>query len=384
MDFENYIERLRETGNFRTVPPDRSRQAVVDFSTNDYMGLGERLDLQREFLESAAAKGAALTSSASRLLASSQSHYGELERLLGKLYDREVLLFNSGYHANTGIIPALTGPRTLIVADKLVHASIIDGMMLSKCRFTRFRHNDFDHLEKILGQAGDSVADCIVIVESVYSMDGDSADMERLISIKRRFPEVLLYVDEAHAFGVCGDRGLGLAASSSCPGAVDVIVGTFGKAAASTGAFCAVSGALRDVIVNRARSFIFSTALPPLNVAWTQAVINRLLVMDAEREHLAGLGRRLSEVLSECTGRELPASHIQPFVVGDARLAVELSRQLDRQGFKVLPIRTPTVPPGTERLRFSLSASMTADDIDRLGAALCPLMMNIERQNDRS
>lgn len=374
MDFESYIGQLQASGNYRSVPADRSGDPVVDFSTNDYLGLGMRIDLQRQFFARDGMCDVPLTSSASRLLAATQNHYNALEARLGELYGRDILLFNSGYHANTGIIPALTDSSTLIVADKLVHASIIDGMMLSKCRFTRFRHNDFDHLEQILARAGADAANCLVIVESVYSMDGDSADMERLIEIKRRFPQILLYVDEAHAFGVCGKSGLGLAASSSQSDAFDVIVGTFGKAAASMGAFCAVSAALRDVIVNRARSFIFSTALPPLNAAWTLFMVDRIVGMDTEREHLRQLSAALNRVISPYSPAGTVPGHIQPLIVGDARRAVELSRRLEAEGFKALPIRTPTVPPGTERLRFSLSASMDAATVCRLGDALERIM----------
>lgn len=374
MDFEAYISQLKESGNFRSVPRQCFDGGIVDFSTNDYLGLAERADLHQRFLESGLANRAPFTSSASRLLAAGQSHYSALEARLGQLYDRSILLFNSGYHANTGLIPALTDSRTLIIADKLVHASIIDGMMLSKCRFNRFRHNDFDQLETMLERAGSDVDNCLVVVESIYSMDGDCADMERLIRIKQKYPRIILYVDEAHAFGVSGDRGLGLAMSSSAPEAFDVIVGTLGKAAASMGAFCAVSPLLRDVAVNRARSFIFSTALPPVNAAWTLYLLDMITEMDSERARLAALSRQLRDVIAPLSSFPVTASHIQPLVVGDARRAVELSGKLLERGFKVLPIRTPTVPPGTERLRFSLSASMTPEMITRLATALNDIM----------
>ncbi len=374
MDFQSYISGLKQSGNFRSIPSGHDDRALTDFSTNDYLGLACRADLQQEFIESGIVSSAPFSSSASRLLASAQAHHTALEERLGELYHRDILLFNSGYHANTGLIPALTDSRTLIIADKLVHASIIDGIMLSKCRFSRFRHNDMDHLESMLERAGDERADCLVIVESIYSMDGDSADIERLIAIKRRFPEIMLYIDEAHAFGVVGEKGLGLAASSSEPEAFDVIVGTLGKAAASTGAFCAVSPLLRDVAVNRARSFIFSTALPPVNSAWTLFLLDRMVEMDAERRHLAALSRHLHQVITPHTTFPVTPSHIQPLVTGDAVKALELSRQLLERGFKVLPIRTPTVPPGTERLRFSLSAAMNEASIDKLAITLNEIM----------
>ena len=292
------LDTLNRSGNLRTLPHDRTAEHILDFSTNDYLGLAERDDIRLRFMNSEAAREALFTSSASRLLAATQSHYEELENSLAALYGREVLMFNSGYHANSGLIPALTDKDTLIVADRLVHASIIDGIMLSKCEWTRFRHNDMEHLEKILSTRRPDGKNALVIVESIYSMDGDSAPVEELIAIKKRYPGLMLYIDEAHALGVAGDRGLGLAASSSSPESFDVIIGTLGKAAASMGAYAALSHDLRELAVNRCRSLIFSTALPPVNALWSTLMINTITTMDAEREHLASLGRQLRMSLS--------------------------------------------------------------------------------------
>lgn len=215
----------------------------------------------------------------------------------------------------------------------------------------------------------------LIVVESVYSMDGDRADIDSIIAIKRRYPNAMLYVDEAHAFGVEGPQGLGLCKESAGFGDVDIVVGTFGKACASAGAFCAVSPTLRDYLVNRARSFIFSTSLPPMTVAWTRFMIETFLTMDAERSQLRLLGQRLHDHLQPLSPKTaITPSHIQPLVVGSADRAVELSRRLLEEGFKVLPIRTPTVPPGTERLRISLSAAIPIDEIDRLGHTLAKLL----------
>lgn len=370
MNHRELIEEIKSRGNFRSIPADRTDSDILDFSTNDYLGLAERDDLRRAFMSGDTARDALLTSSASRLLAATQRAYHELEQTLEALYGRQALMFNSGYHANSGLIPALCDKDTLILADKLVHASIIDGIMLSKCSWQRFRHNDITHLGRILDKERPDGRNTLIIIESIYSMDGDSAPIEELIEIKRRYPGVMLYIDEAHALGVVGDRGLGLAASSSAPDAFDVIVGTLGKAAASMGAFAVMSPTLRDIAVNRCRSLIFSTALPPLNAAWSTVMLKQIVGMNAERAHLADLAHLLANGLSEITGKIYTPSHIQPVIVGDARLAVELSAKLSDEGIKVLPIRTPTVPPGTERLRISLSAAMTRDDIDRLLSAL--------------
>lgn len=382
MDIKKHLQELREQGNFRSVPTDTPR-GLMDFSTNDYMGLGADTAFQERFFADKASGRVPLGSTAARLLAPRQIEYANVETFLRLAYSRRrgddtaALLLNSGYHANTGLIPALAPKGTLIVADRLVHASIIDGMRLSGAPFERFRHNDYDHLEKILEKRGADFERVLLVAESVYSMDGDRADVERLLEIKRKHPNVMLYLDEAHAFGVLGPKGLGVAAGSSAPGEVDVVIGTLGKAAASMGAFAITCAEVRDYLVNTARSFIFSTALPPLQAAWSRYTLGRLMAMDKERDHLRVLGEKLRYVLQPYNKQPLPASHIQPLVVGDAKRAVDLSNRLyTMYGIKALPIRTPTVPAGTERLRFSLSASTTLEDLDVLEEALEGLLHN--------
>lgn len=364
MDISAEITNLKENGNFRAIPSGHTA-GVIDLSSNDYLGLGTDIELRKELLRAAIDKQSALTSSASRLLAGDQEEYSLLEAQLADLYPgRGALIFNSGYHANTGIVSALADRHTVILADRLVHASIIDGAMLSRATLVRWRHADYGHLEQLLDKYYAQGVQILIIAESVYSMDGDRADIDSLTRVKREYPGVMLYIDEAHAFGVEGAGGLGLCASCS-PGDVDVMVGTFGKALGSVGAFAIVSDEMRHFLINRARSFIFSTALPPVNVMWTRLLVQRMTSMDAERSHLRTLGARLGTILG--TGSD---SHIQPLVIGDARRAVQLSQRLLECGVKVLPIRTPTVPPGTERLRFSLSATMSMADLDRVEETL--------------
>ena len=365
--YADILDSLRLGGNLRTIPEECVAEAVTDFSSNDYLGLAARPELQEEFFADPQRRRIPMTSSASRLLSARQREYDALERRLGELYGRPCLLMNSGYHANTGLIAALADSRTLIVADKLVHASIIDGIVLSKAPFERFRHNDLGHLERILAKAAGKYESVLIVAESVYSMDGDRADISGLAALRRRTPGAMLYIDEAHAVGAEGPGGLGLCRASECYTDADIIVGTFGKAFASMGAFCAVSPVVRDYLVNRSRSLIFSTALPPITAEWTRFLLEKILLMDSERDHLRQLGHRLRESLQPLSPDfPITPSHIQPLVLGSAEKAVSFSRRLLDAGLKVLPIRTPTVPPGTERLRISLSAAMTTADIDRL------------------
>lgn len=364
-DISETLGQLRATGNYRSLPTD-DRPVAVDLSSNDYLGLAVRADLQDAFFADSSNRSLPMTSSASRLLAGAQRQYHMLEELLEELYHRPALLFNSGYHANLGIMQALATGDTLVVADKLVHASIIDGIMLSKAPFHRFRHNDYTHLERILAKDAARYSRVIVVTESVFSMDGDGTDIGRLVLLKKQYGNIMLYVDEAHAVGVVGPRGLGCVEQSGLLDDVDIVVGTFGKALASVGAFASVGAEIREYLVNKARSLIFSTAMSPMSAAWTRHMLLHSLTMQAERERLQSISCRLSDGLSRLSDKPVIASHIQPFIVGDARRAVELSQALERRGYRVLPIRTPTVPPGTERLRLSLNAALTDSDIDGL------------------
>lgn len=372
---ETVLAEIAAKGNMRHIPEDTtgSEHLYLDFSTNDYLGLATDSNLRAEFLRQAVEdENMYLSSSASRLLAATQKHHTGLEQCLQRMYgnDRDVLLFNSGYHANSGILAAIADKSTLIVADKLVHASLIDGIMLSRCDFRRFPHNDLDALERIIKSNRDKYSTFIVVTESVYSMDGDRADIEKLLEIKKAHEGIILYLDEAHAFGVEGPGGLGLAQGSSSPESWDIVIGTFGKAAASMGAFAVVSPVIKQLLVNRCRSLIFSTALPPLQMAWTRKIVEMLPALESRRVHLRHLSARLADVLSPFCSGEQEISHIQPLITGDASKAVELSKRLLEENIKVLAIRTPTVPAGTERLRFSLSAAMTDEDLDCLDRAL--------------
>lgn len=363
--FADSLSELSKSGNLRHIPDDAAPE-LIDLSSNDYLGLAARTDLEEEFFAEAQSSQLCLSSSASRLLAANQSPYFALEKALSELFSgRDALLFNSGYHANSGIIPALTSSKTLILADKLVHASIIDGIKLSGARFTRFRHNDLDHLKRLIENAPVD-AELLVIVESVYSMDGDKAPLHQLVELKQRFADrMLLYVDEAHAFGVEGECGSGLCETLSNPGAVDIIVGTLGKAAASSGAFAITSPVVKAYLVNKARSLIFSTAIPPITAAWSEKIVRLLPELSTERSRLKEISARIAEAV----GASAP-SHILPYIVGDPAKTIILSKQLAQKGVKVLPIRTPTVPPGTERLRISLSAGLTDNEVARAVNAL--------------
>lgn len=353
------------THDGRTVLADGRR--MLNLSSNDYLGLAADRKLREEFLQTLTPDTFQPTSSSSRLLTGNFEVYEELETELATLFGTEAaLVFNSGYHANTGILPAVSDAQTLILADKLVHASIIDGIRLSAARCIRYRHNDLAQLERLLEQHHAAYRQLIIVTESIFSMDGDQADLTTLVHLKKRYPNVLLYVDEAHAFGIRGTHGLGCAEESGCIRDIDFLVGTFGKAAASAGAYIACCRTIREYLVNRMRTFIFTTALPPTSIAWTLFIVRKLAGMQDRRKHLASISRMLREAL-QAKGYDCPSvSHIVPLIVGPSADTVLRAEMLQRHGFYALPVRPPTVPEGTSRIRFSLTADIEEREIEEI------------------
>ena len=362
MQYNDILDNLKAEARFRRILG-AAPSGRIDLLSNDYLGPAAEADRLRPEFE-ARFSSPALTSAASRLLSRRQDYHTLLEQRLAELYGRPALLFNSGYHANTGLIPALAIKGSLIVADRLIHASSIDGIRLADCDFTRFPHNDVAALRRLLERRAAQYDRVILLLESIYSMDGDLAPLREIVALKQAFPNLLICLDEAHGFGVRGPKGLGLAEESGLIDSIDVIIGTLGKAAASSGAFVVADDVIIDLLINTARSFIFSTAIPPICSAWSLFMIEKIIGMTDRREQLKRLSADFREALEEATGQKSPsASQIVPYIVGDAQKAVALAQALRDKGFDSLPIRRPTVPPGGERLRFSLSAPQTLESL---------------------
>ena len=379
--YESYaeeLERLKATGSLRVLPRAehhgkwicRDGRRMLNLSSNDYLGLASERGLTEEFEEMLSSSGdrwLPLSSSSSRLLTGNFDIYNALEERLASMYGREsALVLNSGYHMNSGILPALCDRNTLILADKLVHASLIDGIRLCEGRCIRFRHQDYAQVENILEKEAAAYGRIFIVTESIFSMDGDLAPLHRLVELKRKWPSVMLYVDEAHAVGVRGENGLGLAEECGCIGDIDLLCGTFGKALASVGAYVICDRVIREYLVNRMRTLIFTTALPPVNAAWSLFIMERLPQFWERRKHLSTISSMLREAFA-MQGMQMPSeSHIIPMIIGSSADTVLRAEDLQRKGFYVLPIRPPTVPEGTSRLRFSLTAALTEEDTGRL------------------
>ncbi len=346
---------------------------MIDFSSNDYLGLSQHPAMKEACLTSVMEWGTG--AGASRLMSGNLAPYKELEEALASFKGTEAaLVFGSGYLANLGVLTGLCRRGDRIFMDRLCHASLVDGAVLSRCRLRRFGHNDLDALERLLKEdRPPSGNKTVVVVESLYSMDGDPCPLVGLLELKSRY-RFMLIVDEAHAIGLFGQGGVGLIPRSMAP-LVDVHVGTFGKALGGYGAFAALGGDLRQLLVNRARSFIFSTALPPGVLASNLQGLRLCGAMGRERGRVLSRASWLRNRLREITAARCPGrSQIVPLVVGGNLEAVRIARGLARRGIFARAIRPPTVPEGTARLRFSITALHGREDLELLLEALGDLL----------
>ena len=377
--FKQQLEQLSAQNQYRSIPDlvhqgryiTRENLKMLNMSSNDYLGLASNENLRQSFLQQYGDNFPSFTSSSSRLLTGNFPVYTDLEQLIAQRFQREsALLFNSGYHANLGILPSLTTTKSLILADKLVHASMIDGIRLSQCEFFRYRHNDYEHLKSLLEKNAGKFDRTFIVTESVFSMDGDVADLNYLVQLKKQFPDTYLYVDEAHAIGVYGKNGLGIAERDNVIADIDLLVGTFGKALASMGAYVVCDQILKECLINQMRPLIFSTALPPFNVAWTHFIFERLPQFSKERTHLEQLSVFLRQEVEHRTQIMPSQTCIVPYILGENDATLAKAKDLQEQDYYCLPIRPPTVPKGTSRIRLSLTADMTIDEVKQFVACL--------------
>lgn len=280
---------------------------------------------------------------------------------------RDCLYLNSGFDANAGVLSTLFCEKDLLLVDKLAHASIIDGMLHSKAKAIRFAHNDMEHLSRLLEAYAHKYENVVIVTEAVFSMDGDRANLPAIIGFKQYYPNLLIYIDEAHSFGLLGEGGLGLCQELDVLDSVDFIMGTLSKAIGSQGAFLICPRVVKQYLINHMRNFIYSTALPPFNVAFSMYIVGMLntTVMQYRRDYLNKICNYLHLNLLEMdlTPSE---SQIQPLITGDNNKAAYVSEVFKRAGLLALPIRHPTVPINQVRLRLSLNCNLRIDDVDLL------------------
>jgi len=396
LGYSALLHQLQESGRFRKLRPLAGREgcrlrlaeseALLNLSSNDYLGLAGNKELLEAFYNGMNRQnmvdGYRLGSTSSRLLSGDCEQMHLLEEELSQAYGHEAaLFFNSGYHANIGILPALLDKRDLILSDKLNHASIHDGIRLSRASHKRYRHGDYAHLEALLQQYRDHYKRVVIVTESVFSMDGDVADLPELVRIKQSY-DCLLYLDEAHAIGVWGETGLGKAQEFGVLDNIDLLVAPFGKACASMGAVVLSNSEIRDYLINTSRSLIFTTALPPVIVSWNLYVFRLIQRMQKEREHLQTLSSRLRDSLADHGLQTAGTTNIVPVVIGDDRSTVAAANSLQENGYLIFPVRPPTVPEGTSRFRLSLTADMECADLAPLASEIARAVAGTEPAGD--
>ncbi len=371
---EEELNKLKQNNQLRTIPNIESKsdgKIVVDgveyinFASNDYLGTSTKENLRLEFLNKVNNNDflTLLSSASARLLTGSSPEYTELEKTVAKIFGKEnALIFNTGYQANLGVISALIGKGDVIFSDKLNHASIIDGMKLSGGDFYRYKHLDYEHLEKMLSEKRDKYKRAIIVSESVFSMDGDMADIDKLVDLKNKY-NCLLMIDEAHAFCAFGETIAGVSYGKDA----DIITATFGKAVGSFGAFCVSNEKIISYLINKARSFIFSTSIPPVNIAWSNWLLTEKMdYIEAQKKKLEHLTKAVHASL-RLRGIQTPSvTHIIPLVIGDNEKTLKVSEKLRSMGYYIPAIRPPTVPEGTSRLRISLTSDCRLEDFEEV------------------
>jgi 8-amino-7-oxononanoate synthase len=367
------LRRLRTFETAQQPEMEHAGRTLLSFASNDYLGLATEPVLKE------AAKAAidryGVGSGASRLICGSLTPHGRLEEALAAFKGTEAALtFSSGYATAVGTLSALAREGDVLVLDKLCHASLIDGAKLSGAAIRVFPHNHLGKLESHLKWARENYPDgrVIVVTEAVFSMDGDRAPLAEIVEIKKRF-NALLLVDEAHAVGVLGRNGRGLADALRLGAEVDIQMGTLSKALGVSGGYIAGARKLIDLLINRARSFIYSTAPPPAVAAAAMTAVEWMQTTEGERRreqlwrNLAHLGEEMPQVFSG--GRKIQSA-IVPIILGETDRALEAAERLSAQAIYVPAIRFPTVPKDAARLRITITANHTKEQITRLCEAL--------------
>lgn len=360
------IDRLHEVSQFREL----DLAGGIDLSSNDYLGLAYDSRLKQATI-AAVVRAERVGGSGSRLLSGNARAWESLEADFAQFAGTEAALyFGSGYTANLGLLSSLLQPGDLVFSDALNHASLIDGMRLSGATKVIFPHRDLDVLENALRAHSKDASAKVIVTESVFSMEGDVASLGDLLRLAKRYGAELV-VDEAHATGVRGPQGRGLAAEAGIEHQILAVVHTCGKALASAGAFVCGGRRLRDLLVNRARTFIFSTAMPPYFAAQIRSALELARAAEYERAHLRDISCELkAELRSAGINCGSSSTHIVPVIFGSNEAALHAADELQCAGYWARAIRPPTVPAGTARIRISLTSRITMEQTRRLAEVL--------------
>ncbi len=369
----------RQTVTYNPVSPDRVQindQDYLMLASNNYLGLTHHPDVQQAAIDAIRLYGTG--SGGARLTTGTYPLFEQLEQELARFKETEAaLVFNNGYMANLGVIGALAGPNDVIFSDELNHASIIDSCRLSRAQVAVYRHADMEHLQELLKNTV-CRGKRLIITDGVFSMDGDIAPLNEIVQLAEQY-DALVVVDDAHATGVLGPGGKGTASYFGLSGRVQVQIGTLSKALGAEGGFVSGSRELIDYIKNKARSFIFSTALAPATIAAALAALRQLAARPEIVEKLSGNAQFVRTLLQAARLPVLDGvTPIIPVIVGEAEAAVKLTKALKEQGLIISAIRPPTVPAGTSRLRLTVTAAHERHDLIRAVDIIAAMVRELE------
>jgi 8-amino-7-oxononanoate synthase len=360
---QKLLRRMKEVKPISSVEAEVNGRRMLNFSSNDYLGLSNHPLLRERSAEFTKRYGSGST--ASRLVCGNYECFEIVEKKIAELSGRQAaLIFNSGFQANASLLPSLVDRDSLILSDSLNHNSLIQGCLLARCPVERFRHNDIGHLEELLKQFRGARRDrrILIVTESVFSMDGDRSDIDILVRLSHEY-DAFLFVDEAHATGLFGRNGMGLASWKD----VDITMGTLGKAAGSFGAYVACDEEVRDYLINFCYGLIYTTALPPSVLGAIDAAMDLIPSMDKEREELFKKAARLRYALNDLGfNTSTSTTHIIPIVIGDEAETMALSSWLEENGILAVTFRYPSVAVGESRIRLTLSAAHTWEHVELL------------------
>ncbi|MDP0488213.1 MAG: aminotransferase class I/II-fold pyridoxal phosphate-dependent enzyme [Fusobacterium sp. JB021] len=352
------LNRKKEENNFRTLK--KFNEKDLNLSSNDYLGLAHDEKLKEKFYKEFKNE-VYLSSSSSRLITGNYKGVVSLENKLEKIYGKPGLVMNSGFSANKTIIDTFYNKESLIITDKLNHASIYDGIISSKCKILRYRHLDTKHLEDILIKYRDKYEDVLIISETTYSMEGDTANLKKLVELKKKY-NCDLMIDEAHSYGV---NGYGVAYNLNLVKDIEFLVIPLGKGGGSIGSYIICENYYKDYLINFGREFIYTTSLPPVNNLWNLFILENMNNFQEKREKLKELIDFTFLKIKELEIEVVSDSHILGLIIGDNKKVDIISKRLRDKGYIVYSIKSPTVGKGTERIRIGLNPDITKEEIEK-------------------
>lgn len=358
-EIEKELINLKKDSRLRSLRV--NEKEFLNFSSNDYLGIMKDKEIFENFFSKINFDNFRMSSASSRLIDGSYSAVMDLEKEVEKIYGKSCLVYNSGFDANSSLIETFYNKESLIITDRLNHASIYDGCINSKAKILRYNHLDIEALEKLLKKYSSEYKDILVVTETVYSMDGDIADIDGMVALKKQY-KFNLMVDEAHSYGVFG---YGIAYNQNLLKDIDFLIIPLGKGGSSVGAYVICSKIYKEYLINKSRKFIYSTALPPINNLWNLYILNNMQKFEEKRVNLRKLVEFSLKKLRELNVETVSNTHIISIIIGENEKTNLLVSALREKGYLTYAIKEPTVPKNTARLRLSLSADMEEEKLDK-------------------